>query len=67
MQTLDAIKTRRTIRKFTEEPVSHEVIEKIRRSKCLRSILEEYADSKIHYNRRNSSQRQDCQRSCYGI
>ena len=29
MQTLDAIKTRRTIRKFTEEPVSHEVIEKI--------------------------------------
>ena len=29
MQTLDAIKTRRTIRKFTEDPVSHEVIEKI--------------------------------------
>lgn len=29
MQTLDAIKTRRTIRNFTEEPVSHEVIEKI--------------------------------------
>ena len=29
MQTLDAIKTRRTIRKFTEYPVSHEVIEKI--------------------------------------
>lgn len=29
MQTLDAIKTRRTIRKFTEELVSHEVIEKI--------------------------------------
>ena len=29
MQTLDAIKTRRTIRKFTKEPVSHEVIEKI--------------------------------------
>lgn len=29
MQTLDAIKSRRTIRKFTEEPVSHEVIEEI--------------------------------------
>lgn len=29
MDTLDAIKTRRTIRKFTEEPVSHKVIEKI--------------------------------------
>ena len=29
MHTLDAIKTRRTIRKFTEEPVSHKVIEKI--------------------------------------
>lgn len=29
MQTLDAIKSRRTIRKFTEEAVSHEVIEKI--------------------------------------
>lgn len=29
MQTLDAIKSRRTIRKFTEEAVSHEVIENI--------------------------------------
>ena len=29
MQTLDAIKARRMIRKFTEEPVSHEVLEKI--------------------------------------
>ena len=28
-EVLNAIKTRRTIRKFTEEPVSHEVIEKI--------------------------------------
>lgn len=29
MQTLDAIKTRRTIRKFTEEAIPHEVIEEI--------------------------------------
>lgn len=29
MQTLDAIKSRRTIRKFTEEPVSHDTLEKI--------------------------------------
>ena len=28
-EVLNAIKTRRTIRKFTEDPVSHEVIEKI--------------------------------------
>lgn len=29
MQTLEAIKTRRSIRKFTNEPVSHDVINKI--------------------------------------
>lgn len=38
MQTLDAIKTRRTIRKFTEEPVSHEVIEKIVEASAYASI-----------------------------
>ncbi len=29
MQTIDCITSRRSIRKFTEEPVSHEVLEKI--------------------------------------
>ena len=29
MQTIDCILTRRSIRKFTDEPVSHEVLEKI--------------------------------------
>lgn len=29
MQTLECIKTRRSIRKFTDEPVSHETLEKI--------------------------------------
>ncbi len=29
MQTIDNIKTRRSIRKFTEEPVSHELLEKV--------------------------------------
>ena len=29
MQTIDCIKQRRSIRKFTDEPVSHEVLEKI--------------------------------------
>lgn len=29
MQALDCIRTRRSIRKFTDEPVSHEVLEKV--------------------------------------
>lgn len=70
MQTLDAIKTRRTIRKFTEEPVSHEVIEKIVEASAYAPSWKNTQTARyiiIYYNRRNSSQRQDCQRSCYGI
>ena len=66
MQTLDAIKTRRTIRKFTEDPVSHEVIEKIVEASAYAPSWKNTQTARYSIIE-ETAQRQDCQRSCYGI
>lgn len=48
MEALECIKTRRSIRKFTEQPVTEDEVRQVVEAAAFAPSLEEYADRALH-------------------